>query len=122
VSWNNVIPWKVLDCMETCVNKDPATGYVIHVPGCKLGQEVAERQKRECDRVCWSRDQYADGSGMFTHDEECPIGRELKQQEEYERKKNRSGDAEKPTGLGGTERSAGTQRVIPGRDDSYPNW
>jgi hypothetical protein len=117
MSWNNVIPWKVLDCMETCVNHDPATGYTIHVPGCKLGVEVAERNKRDCDQLCWSRDMRPDG-GRYTHDEGCPIGQELKEQEEYERTKDRSGDAEEQAVVGAAEGQTGTERDQSGRSDA----
>jgi hypothetical protein len=47
MSWGGIIPWDVLECEHTCKEREPETQNVIHVPECKLGQDVAKRKARE---------------------------------------------------------------------------
>ena len=49
VSWNNVIPMKVVECQMTCKKRDPSTGYVLHEPECRIGQEILERERQESE-------------------------------------------------------------------------
>ncbi len=69
MSWNNVIPWEVLECESKC-KKVYAGAYY---------QDEVE------------------------HVADCPIGKEIK--EEHERTKNRQRNAERSESVGGSEGS-----------------
>jgi hypothetical protein len=45
MSWNNVIPMKMVECMMICGNTVDAEGYTIHKPECPIGIELSKRDK-----------------------------------------------------------------------------
>lgn len=46
MSWNNVIPWEILECDQLCKRLDHG-GYVIHEQDCPIGKKLIEDERTE---------------------------------------------------------------------------
>lgn len=116
MSWNNLIPWEVLECDRLCFKLNERVP--IATKGWKHHEECLIGKRLMCKHICAGRDQANDG-GPIVHAYGCPIGKKLEQQNGS--KKNSSSDPEGSKELGGSVQ-VGYAGVKPGSPDSDPNW